>query len=120
MWSAQGDPVHLEVSSANEGGTAITALIYPAGSATALTLGANDYLTITDVVYISTAGGAYSFCFGAADAAGIRIVKGNAEALGGVAHSFETPRSGPKGVTPRLIAAAGQVDLVATGYITRV
>jgi len=112
-----GNPVHGEVSSADASG-GVTVLLYPSGSATAITLGATEFLTITDVILVSTAGGVYALVADT-DAAGRRIVKGNAEALGGIAHTFETRITCPKGVTPKLIAAAGQIDLVISGYITR-
>jgi hypothetical protein len=107
----------LEISDANAGGTILTATIYPQGSLTARTLAATEILYITDLIYISTAGGAYSIIFGTTDGAGKRIAKGNADALGGLAHHFETAVAGPVGVVPGIIAAAGQIDLVMTGFI---
>jgi len=117
--SYNGDPVKGEVSDANAGGTAIKVLFYPAGSTTAVTIGANDFLTITDYVFVSTIGGAGELMAAAVDAAGVRIFKGSFDAKGGVAISLDTPITCPKGVTPYLLAAAGQVDLVLTGFITK-
>ena len=116
-WSAQGDPVKLEISDANAGGTILMATIYPQGSLTARTLAATEILYITDLIFSSTAGGAYNFIFGTTDGAGKRIAKGNADAKGGLAHHWETPVAGPAGVVPGLIAAAGQVDVVMTGFV---
>ena len=123
-----GDPIHGEVVSTNaSGGVAVT--LYKAAPAlpiAAKTLTANEYVTITDVIFISTAGGVYNLVFYPlstgviTDGAGLRIVKGNADVLGGVAHHFETPVTGPKGYGVALIAAAGQVDLIVSGYITEV
>jgi hypothetical protein len=118
----RGNPVHLEASD-DDASAGINFTMYRSGSTTAITLGAGQYLTITDVVFISTAGGVYTLAFDAllsgshAADAGTWIAKGNADAVGGLAHHFETPRTGPKGVMPRLLAAAGQVDVVLTGYI---
>ena len=113
--SMQGDPIHGEVSSADaSGGVAFT--LYPAGSVTARTLASNEFVVITDIIFIATVGGAYALV-AAADSAGRRIAKGIADAKGGLAHHFETPRTCPVGVTPKLIAAAGQVDCIITGYI---
>jgi hypothetical protein len=117
--SAFGDPVHGEVISADASGAGVAVTLYPGGSLTARTLASNEFLTITDVIFISTAGGVYDLIFGTSAGAGKHIVKGDADALGGLAHHFETPIAGPVGVTPLLIAAAGQVDLVITGYINR-
>lgn len=114
----RGDPVHGEVDSA-DASSGETVLLYNDGSSTARTLASNERLTITDIMFVSTAGGAYSLYWGT-DAAGLRITGGNAEALGGLAHPYETPTTGPAGTAPILTAAAGQVDLNITGHITQV
>jgi hypothetical protein len=114
-----GDPVHGEVISANASGAGVAVILYTSGTATVRTLAANEYLTITDVILISTAGGVYDLIFGTAAGAGKHIVKGIADAKGGLAHHFETPQTGPIGVNALLIADAGQVDLCVTGYITK-
>ena len=111
----KGSPFKGEVVSADaSAGVAFT--LYPDGNTTAFTLGSTQFLTITDIIFVSTVGGVYSI---AADtqAAGKYIAKGNADALGGLAHSFSTPLTCPKGVTPKLFAAAGQVDCVISGYV---
>ena len=122
-YTAQGDPVKGEVVSTDaHAGVAVT--FYPGSSLTARVPLATEYVLITDVIFISTAGGTYNLVFypigGAiADGAGLRIVKGNAEVLGGVAHHFETPIEGPRGYGVALIAAVGQVDLVVAGNICK-
>jgi hypothetical protein len=118
--SAFGDPVHGEVVSSDaSGGMAFT--LYTAGGApTARTLLSTEYMTVTDVIFVSTAGGTYDVVFGPAEGVGLRVIKGNAEVKGGLAHHFETPRVGPKGFTPYLFAASGQVDCIITGYINKV
>ena len=116
--SERGEPVHGEVVSADASG-GVAVILYSDGGVTVRTLASTEFLTVTDVVGISTAGGAYALVADT-DAAGRRIVKGNADALGGIAHSFNTPRTCPKGVTPKFIADAGQVDVVITGFITKV
>ena len=114
----RGDPVHGEVDSADASG-GVTVLLYPAGSSTARTLASNERLTITDVNFVSTAGGLYSLYWGA-DTPGLKVVSGNAEVLGGLVHEYGTPLTGPKGVAPILAAASGQVDLTISGFITEV
>jgi hypothetical protein len=117
-WSAQGDPIHAEVSSANAQGTAIAFLLYNQGvCATARTLAANERVIITDILLVLAVGGAFTLAFAAADAGGYRILKGTLDAKSGVIHHFETPMVGPPGVLPYLIAAAGQVDCILTGSI---
>jgi hypothetical protein len=96
----------------------------PGNSVAARVPASTEMVTITDLVFISTVGGTYDIVFyptggSVADATGLRIAKGNAQALGGVTHHFATPITGPQGYTVGLIAAAGQVDLVLTGYISR-
>jgi hypothetical protein len=117
--SAFGDPFHGEVISADASGAGVAVALYPAGTTTARTLLSTEFVTITDVILISTAGGVYDLIFGTSAGAGKHIAKGNASALGGLAHHFETPIAGPAGVVPLLIAAAGQVDLIVTGYINK-
>ena len=116
--SHPGDPIHMSVSS-TDASQGIAFAIYPDGSATARTLLSTEFVHVTDIIFISTAGGTYAIVANT-DAAGKRLAKGNAAALGGLAHHFETPFTCPKGVVPVLIAAAGQVTCVMQGYITGV
>lgn len=114
-----GDPIHLEVISTDASGAGVAATLYKAGSVTAFTLAANQIISITDIIFVSTAGGVYDIVM-AAVTAGMHVAKGNAAALGGLAHHFETPFDGRPGIVPKLIAAAGQVDLVMQGYVKEV
>lgn len=114
-----GDPIHGEIIDANAQGGTYPLVLYLAATATARALLPTEFLTITDILFISTAGGVYDFVMDTA-AAGRHIIKGNAAALGGLIHSFDTPITCPVGVTPNLIVAAGQVDLIITGYVTKV
>jgi hypothetical protein len=124
-FSAQGDPVKGEVVRAS-GATSIAVTLYDAGIATARTQTSDEFLTITDLILISTDGGTYNLVFYSlatgtiADGAGLRIAKGIADAKGGLAHHFETPVTGPKGYGAALIAATGAVDLIVTGNLTKV
>jgi hypothetical protein len=127
-FAAVGDPFHGEVNS-TDAHSGVNVSLYksaPTVPIVARTVTATEYVVVTDVIFISTAGGTYELVFyptgGAIPAAGaardgLRIVKGNAEVLGGLAHHFETPITGPKGYSVALIAAAGQVDLIITGGI---
>ena len=119
MSKNQGSPVKGEVSSADATGAGETVLLYPAGSATAITLGATEFLTITDFWFNTTAALDVKLVANT-DAAGKRIFKGSWEELGGIAASLTVPITCPMGITPILIAdGAGQVDLTFTGYITK-
>jgi hypothetical protein len=112
-----GAPVHLEVDSADaHAGVKFT--IYDSATLTTRTLSATEYVAITDIIFVSTAGGTYNIVAAAVDTAGARIAKGNAAALGGLAHHFESPYVCPIGITPYLIAAVGQVTCVLQGFIT--
>ena len=113
-----GELVHLEAASADAHTNAAVFAMYNAGSLTARVLLASEWLTITDVVFHSAAGGTYTLSFGAS-AAGRLIAKGTVGVTSGLAHHFETPRSGPKGVMPVLLAAVGVVDCVLCGYIQK-
>jgi hypothetical protein len=116
MAARRGDPIHLEVDSADSSaGTAFT--IYKAGSTAAYTLTATEYIDVSDIIFISTAGGTFSIVANS-DAGGKRIAKGSVDAKGGLAHHFETPYTCPIGVTPKLFAAAGQVTCVLQGFVT--
>jgi hypothetical protein len=109
-------PVHLEVVSADaSAGVAFT--LYAAGSTTSRALAGTEILMITDIIFVSTAGGTFNIVAGNADAVGKRIAKGNVAATGGLVYQFATPFKCPVGVLPYLFAAAGQVDCVLTGYI---
>jgi hypothetical protein len=118
-----GELVHLEVSSTDLHTTAGVFKIYNAGRTEERTLKSTEYLTITDIIFHSAAGGTYTLAFDAALSsshaadAGTWIAKGTVGVTSGLAHHFETPRSGPIGVKPKLLAAAGQVDCVLCGYI---
>jgi hypothetical protein len=123
MGRIYGDEIKGEVVSA-DASAGVAATLYNAGTLTARTQLSTEFLTITDIIFISTSGGTYDLVFyplgGAiADGAGRRIAKGIADAHGGLAHHFETPICGPVGYGVALIAATGQVDLVVTGYISQ-
>ena len=115
----RGDPIHMEVDSSNASAGVVFTL-YKAGQLSPFALAANQYIDVTDIILISTVGGAYDILAAASDAAGARIAKGSAAALGGLAHHFEVPYTCPVGVTPRLIADAGQVTCVLQGFVTEV
>lgn len=108
-------PIHGEVSSADaSAGVAFT--LHAAGATATRALTGTESLVITDIIFTSTVGGAYSITADA-DAAGKVIAKGFADALGGLTMSFKTPYKCPVGVVPKLVAAAGAVSCVIQGYI---
>lgn len=125
-FTAQGDEIKGEVVSADaSAGVALTLYDRGANAGVTRTQLPIEFLTITDILLISTDGGAYNLVFfplGGAivDGAGLRISLGVADVHGGLAHTFETPITGPKGYGAALIAAAGNVDLVITGNLSKV
>jgi hypothetical protein len=119
-----GNPFKAEVVSA-DASSGVAATIYLAGSTSAYTPKSTERLSITDIAFVSTAGGTYNLVAAPqagpiVDGAGLRLVKGNADALGGIVKLFETPLTLPAGYIPALIAVAGQVDLIISGFITSV
>ncbi len=117
MGCNRGRPIRGEVNSANAS-AGVTATLYPNASATAITLARNEFLTITDFWFVSTAGGKAAFV-GDGGTDGYRIFSGTFEALGGLGMNLTVPITLPVGSTPVLTADAGQVDLVFTGYLTK-
>jgi hypothetical protein len=117
-----GIEFHGELVSSNaSAGVFLT--LYEGASLTARTILADEYVTVTDIINIDTDSVAYNLLFApvggaVADGAGLRIAKGTSTALGGLAHHFETPRIGPKGYAPAMIAAAGSINVIITGFIS--
>jgi hypothetical protein len=124
MPTIHGDEIHGEVVSTDASG-GVAGALYDASRTTARTQLATEILAITDIIFISTAGGTYDIVFYPlstgviADGAGLRAAKGIADAHGGLAHHFETPIYGPKGYGLALIAASGQVDFVFSGFLAQ-
>lgn len=114
--ASRGIEVHGEVVSADaSGGVAFT--FYMAGAdATSRSIGTDETLHITDIDVVSESGGDAGI-FTVTDANGKRVWKGNLAANGGVARSYETPHICPAGVTPKLIADAGNVVGIIHGFI---
>lgn len=122
-----GAPVHGEFSSADA--SALTEaqsriLLYGAGSTTAVTVGSNDYVTITDLKVIT--GSALTVTvYDGADAtvdAGEVITIGDYAANGGEAQpGFRTPHTCQKGTWPKVKASgAGNVRVQIRGTLFRV
>jgi hypothetical protein len=130
-WTSLGDPVHGEVIS-TDAHLGVAAILYPAGAQVIAgvvqprTQLATEFAVVTDIELLMPAGGNYEILFyplGGAitSTAGTRIVKGNSSVSGGVAHHFDTPRTGPKGYGVAVIADAGQaLDVVITGGLCKV
>lgn len=108
-----------DMSSADaSGGVALT--LYLDGTVTTTTIGADEYLYITDLQLVVAAGGAAGL-YADSDAGGRRIAKGTYAPTGGVIPGgFNRRRKCPKGVTPKVIAPIGQVDCIIHGYIASV
>ena len=130
-FTKQGDEVHGEVIS-TDAHLGVAAILYPAGAQVIAGVVqprvqlATEFFTVTDIELLMPAGGNYEIVFypigGAiASTAGTRIVKGQASVTGGVAHHFDTARTGPKGYGVAVIADAGQaLDVVIAGGLSPV
>lgn len=124
MASAEGVPVHGEFSSANA--SALTEansriLLYGAGSTTAVTLGANDQVMITDLTIVAGAALTATIYDGADNTAGAGevIAKGSFGANGGVHECACSPHYCQKGTWPKVLTSgAGQIDVIIRGTIT--
>lgn len=119
--SSHADEVHGEIHSTDASG-GVEIPIYEAGKVSARTLQADETLVITDIQVISVVGGdIYVFLDEDDDNAldtGETVVRGTVAANGGVVMNFgATPRFGAPGAKPHVIAPAGVVDVVFTGYI---
>ena len=126
-FTKQGDEVHGEIIS-TDAHLGVAATLYNAGAQVIGTTVqprtqlATEFLVVTDIELLMPAGGNYEILFypiatGTITAgAGLRIVKGNASVSGGVAHHFDTARTGPKGYGVAVIAdATSAIDVVITG-----
>jgi hypothetical protein len=115
-----GEPVRLEVDTSSASG-GVTFTIYPMGSATARTLLATEYLSITDILVDMLAAGTLKIVQDT-DAAGHLIFKGtfgadpNANTL---THHFATPICCGVGLVPKLFAPKGVATAVMCGLITQ-
>jgi hypothetical protein len=111
-----GEVIHGEVSSDDASAGVAFSLYTP--DQVARTLASTETLIVTDLIVVSAPGGAIKVV-NDADSAGRRILIGTVSASGGIAHSFDTGWQCKKGVVPKLIAPAGQVDAILSGYILR-
>jgi hypothetical protein len=121
MSCGQGDEVHGEVHTDDASG-GVVALLYRAGSLTARTLAADEFLTITDIQVVSAPGGDIMAFLGAdgTPGAGEYVLRGTVAATGGIAKSFiVTPRTGAAGHNLYIKGPAGDMDVTFTGRITR-
>lgn len=110
--------VHGEAILDGDASGGVTMLLYPAGSATAGTLGASQILHITDIHMVVENGGDAALVADT-DAVGRRIVKGHYDTNGGVDKSFQHPYTCPVGVTPVFIGAAANLNVcLIEGFIT--
>lgn len=109
-----GEEIHGEVTSADaSSGVAFT--LYDSGGVAARTLDSGEYLVITSVS-ARIAAGVDALVAADTDAAGRR-----AAYLGAGTSFIELcpPFICPRGVVPKLIADAGQVDVVLQGYVQK-
>jgi hypothetical protein len=112
--TVSGKFVRGEVSSA-DASAGVTATLYDA-TGTAYVLASTERIVIYDLLLVSAAGGNVALTVNT-DSAGKRIVKATVAANGGIAMDYQRPVECPRGVVPKLFAAAGQVDLSFTAEI---
>jgi hypothetical protein len=127
MGIAFGEIVHGEFASADASGlneTNSRFTIYPQAGTTAITLGANDYVTITDIIFSSAGTNLVCTVYDGADAtvdAG-EIVSRNIVATNGVTTvRLASPHVCQKGTYPKVkTSGAGQVYVqFKGGYLKR-
>lgn len=119
----QGEEVHGELHSTDASG-GLEVPLYEAGRTDVRTLLSSEILVITDAEIISVPGGDVSLFLDANDDntldAGETVLRGTVAANGGIARSFVgTPRFGVEGAKPHIIAPAGVVDVLFTGFIKK-
>jgi len=121
--AAEGVPFHGEFSSADASALSEAnsrVLLYGAGSTTAVTVGTNDQVIVTDVMIVAGAALTVQVYDGADNTvgAGERIAQGNFAANGGLSHGGRTPHFCQKGTWPKVkTSGAGQVDVIVRGTI---
>ena len=118
-----GDEVHGEVHS-TDASSGVEIPIYEAGKVVARTLASTECLVITDFQIVSVPGGDCAIFLDESDNNGLNagevVVRGTVAANGGLAGGWRgTHRTGARGAKPHVIAPAGVVDVVFTGYIKR-
>lgn len=111
-----GEPVHGEVVSADASG-GVAFKLYKSGETGEHTLAATEYVNITDYSVIRAVAETFAIVADT-DVAGKRVVKNPGTAAAGVDRALAQPFVCPAGVTPKLIAAAGDIVAVIEGFIT--
>ena len=108
---------HGEVVSADASGAGVAFTLYLEGETAAYTLKTNEHIEITDISILRAESGAAGI-FVVTDADGERIWKGHVLGLGAPAEChLLTPHLCPRGVTPVLIADAGDVAAILHGHV---
>lgn len=114
-----GEPVHAERVVEDDASELTALTIYPSGSVTARSLGANEFFHVTDISIILEAGGDFSLVADEA-AAGKYIRHGNVAANGGVEAHLITPYACPKGLVPKFVGpATGRSVCLVEGFISQ-
>lgn len=120
---SRGTEVHGEVNT-DDASSGVEISLYDWNGG-AVTLGSTERLVVTDITLVSAVGGDCSVFLDAdndnALDAGETVLRGTVNAGGGISASFVcTPRAGQPGAKPHVLAPAGDVDVVLTGYILKV
>lgn len=112
-----GEPFYGEVVSTDaSAGVAFT--LYKAGSLTAYTLLATEFVTVSDFAIVRTAAGSAAIV-GTSDASGSRLIKGDFSDTGGIVQRLQNEHVFAEGVVPQLIAAAGTIRAFIHGTISK-
>jgi len=92
---------HGEVDTADANAAPVAFTLYKEGEVVAYSLGAHEYVRVTDYSYSPEVAMVVKIV-GATDAAGTRMVDRWCAATGGADRALNTPFIFPEGVTPRL------------------
>ncbi len=125
LYPTPGVPYHGEFSSADASALSEANsrfALYPPGDVNAITLGANDYVWITDITITAGAGVTVTVYDGADNsvAAGERIFKGGVLTSTTIYPNYTVGHCCQKGTWPKVVAGAGQVDIQIRGTIQRI
>jgi hypothetical protein len=112
MLTAQGDPIHGELTGDTFSATPIP--LYKAGQTTAYTPSATERVYITDLILGFGGSEGVSVYIGTA-----LVFRASQNSNTHVSHRFETPVSGVAGAVPNITTDDGRsISIVIQGYIT--
>lgn len=116
---AASDIVHGEAIYDGDSSGGVAMILYESGSVTVRTLGADEYLVVTDVTFFTEAGGDL-FLVADSKAAGRYLLVAGMAGNGGYDKQYKTSYRCPKGKGLKLFGVATHRDMaIIEGYITQ-